>query len=316
MATDNKTLLQKVDLQLAQIAAGGLLQTQQVDEFVILAIRESMMLGDVSVSPMSGPVEERDKMRFAGRVLRAGTEATSLSLAERTAPTLSLFTMTSRLYRAEVRITDEVLEDQIERNTFKDTVLKEMAHAIGRDMEHVAVNGDVTTVVVGPDTALLASQDGWLRLAAVNLVAGGGAQLNPNLLRDALTTMPVEFRRARQALRFYTNDFAEIRYTDDNRGRQTPIGDGALSGTWTPNYQKIPVTGIPEFPDTLGVGLNQTAVLLTDPKNLAIGFQRQIKVETDRDVGAGITLLVASVRFAVAIVETQATVRIDAVAGR
>lgn len=313
MATDNRTLLQKVDLTLAQIATGGLLQTQQTDEFILLAINEPVMTREVFVTGMTGPVEERDKMRFAGRVLRAGTEAQALAVAERSAPAFTQYLLTSRLYRAEVRITDEAAEDQIERGTFRNTVMSELTKAIGRDSEHVAINGDVTTVIVSPDTALLATQDGWIRRANANLVDANNAQLNPNLLRDALTTMPVEFRRNRATMRYYTSDFAEIRYNDDVRGRQTVTGDRALEGDWSTNYMRIPLRGVPEFPVDLGVGANETVVLLSDPKNFALGFQRKVRVETDRDGSAGATLIIASIRMAVAVVEPQAAVRVDEV---
>ena len=311
----NLTLLQKADLDLAQIAAGGILQTQQAKQFMILAIEEPVMLGQVAVTPMTGPVEERDKMRFSGRVLRAGAEATALPLAARAVPALSLFNLTSVLYKAEVRITDEVLEDQIERGTFKNTVTAELAKAIGRDMEHVAINGDTTTVVTDLETQLLSTQDGWLALVNAHTVAGGDAQLNSDLLRNALTTLPQEWRRDRSMLRYFTNTFAEIRYTDDERGRMDGAGTRIHDGNWTPHYMKVPVVGVDMFPDNIGA-LSRTAVILSNPKNLVVGFQRKVKVELDRDVTAGVTIVVATVRFAVACAETDAAVRVDAVVGQ
>ena len=311
MATDNRTLLQKVDTTLAQIAAGGLLQEGQVDRFIVLAINQPVMMKQVLVTPMKNQTEERDKMRFAGRVLRRGLEATALPLANRSAPTFSLFNLTSVLYRAEVRITDEVLEDQIERGAFKDTVMTELAKAIGRDMEFVAIQGDVASA-----DDLLATQNGWVQRATANQVAGGVAQLNQALVRDALTALPDEFTDM-DKLRYYTNIHAAIRYNDDVRANRvsSALGDAALEGKWKANYYGVPIEGIPEFPAALGGGLNETVVLLTDPKNLALGFQRKVRLGVQRDEPAGVTIIVATVRFAVAIVEVAAAARINAVLG-
>src|SRR3990167_8895970 len=122
MTTPNRTLLQKADMDLDQITDdGGLLAPQQADAFIQLAIKQSVLLKDVAVTPMKGPVEERDKMRFSGRVLKPGAEAVALPVAERSRPALSRVTLTAQLFRTEVRYSDEVVEDQIERGTFKDT---------------------------------------------------------------------------------------------------------------------------------------------------------------------------------------------------
>jgi hypothetical protein len=55
-------------------------------------------------------------------------------------------------------------------------------------------------------------------------------------------------------------------------------------------------------------------VLLTDPANLTVGFHRAIKFERDRDVAAGVNIIVATVRFDVKIQEVTAAAKATNVA--
>ena len=148
MATDAMTLLQKIDMTLAQIGANGLLEPEEADRFIRLAIEEPVMLSAVMVTPMNSPRKQMPKSRFAGRVLRAGTEATALGLAERVAPATSQIELVTVLYRAETRLTDEAAEDQIEQDQFINTMRAQLTEALGRDLEQIAINSDVTIAVV------------------------------------------------------------------------------------------------------------------------------------------------------------------------
>lgn len=308
---DNRTLVQKADFLLSELGAGGLLETAQQDKFIRLMIKQPVMMREVMVSSMASPVERRDKMRFASRVLKPGSEASALALVQRSVPNLGFVELSSKLYRTEVRMSDEVLEDQIERGAFQQTIMQTLSEAIGRDMEHVAINGDTVSA-----DALLATQDGWVKRASANLVASGGVQLNKNVLRNLVQAMPDEFTDIPN-LRYYTNYHAQIAYADSLSERATPLGDAWLTqvGAADPAYSKIAVRAVPEFPNDLGAGGNETVVLLANPKNLIIGIQRNVKMETQRDAPAGVTIIVATIRFAIQIAETTAVAKATAVLG-
>lgn len=306
MTTPNRTLLQKADMDLAQITAdGGLLATQQADEFIQLAIKQAVLLKDANVTPMKGPVEERDKMRFSGRVLKPGAEATALPVMERSRPALSRITLTAQLFKAEVRYSDEVVEDQVERGTFKDTIMTSLAGAVARDMEAVAIQGDVASA-----DPLLAVLDGFIVQATANTVNAGGARLAKATLRDMLKALDDEFT-ATDKLKFYTNRQARVDYRDSLADRATPLGDLALVTGGEAKFQDIPVIAVPEFP----VAAGNTHVLLTDPQNLMVGIWRNIRFELARDVPAGVFIIVGTLRFDVRIVEVNALARAFNVVG-
>lgn len=302
MATPNRTLLEKADLAIGDLQNGnGFLTDEQADKFIRLAIKESVLLTQITVTPMRSPREERSKIRFSGRVLRPGQSATALTPAQRSKPDLSSYTLDVSLFKAEVRIDDETMEDQIERGSFAETIMFGLSGAVSRDVEFVAIQGDQASA-----DPLLAVLDGFLVQATSNLVDAGAVKLTKDPLRDTYKALPDEFAKG-ERMRYYTNRQARIDYRDSLTLRDTNLGDMALTGIMpiTTQWQDMPVVDIPEFPDS-----GSTEVLLTDPANLTVGFYRQIRFERDRDVSAGVNIIVATVRFDVKIQEVDATAKV------
>lgn len=293
----NRTLIEKADLALGDLQNGnGYLTDQQADKYIRTAIKESVLLKQITVTPMRGPREERSKLRFSGRVLRPGASATALTPAQRAKVDLNSFLLDAQLFKAEVRLDDETLEDQIERGTFGATVSSALAEATARDIEYVAIQGDTASADV-----LLAVLDGFLKQATSNLIDVGSVKLTKDPLRDMYKALPDEFARA-ERMKFYTNRQARIDYRDSLADRATNLGDVSLVTGSKTAWQDMPIVDIPEFPDS-----GATEVLLTDPANLTVGFHRKIRFERDRDVSAGVNIIVATVRFDVKIQEVDAT---------
>jgi HK97 family phage major capsid protein len=301
MPEANRTLLQKAELEVADFTAGGVLQPDQADKFIRLAIKQPVLLKMVTVTPMKAFKEERDKMRFSNRVLRAGNEATPLVAAQWAKPALSLFTLDAQLFKAEVRMSDEVLEDQIERGAFRETLMQELSRAIGRDMEYVAVNGDTTSL-----DPVLAKFNGILAQANVNIVNAAGAKLSKTVLRDMLRTMPDEFAEDSD-LNYFTNRQARIDYRDSLSDRATGLGDLMIQTSNSTKYSDMPVHSVPEFP--VAAGTNYTQALLLNPKGIYLGILRNIKVKVDEDISAGVVIIVCTVRFDVKLAEVNAVVK-------
>lgn len=300
MPSENRTLLRKAELVVNDFATGGVLQPEQADKFIRLAIKEPVLLKMVTVTPMKSFKEERDKMRFANRVLRAGTEATPLPTASWAKPALGLFTLDAQLFKAEVRLSDEVLEDQIERGVFRETLMQELSRAVGRDMEYVAVQGDTTS-----GDPVLAKLDGILKQTNVNLVNASGSKLNKTVLRDMLRTMPDEFAED-ASLAYFTNRQARIDYRDSLADRATGLGDLMIQTAGATKYSDIPVYSVPEFPVDIS---NYTMAELTNPKNIYLGVLRKIRIKVDEDISAGVVIIVVTVRFDVKLAEANAAVK-------
>lgn len=305
----NRSILEKAELSLADITGNnGVLQPAQAQRFIRLLVKESKVMGMAQVTGLKAPTQIANKIRFANRVLRAGQEGVALAEADRVKPNLSNVEHNAQLFKAEIRITNETLEDNIEGDALRQTIMSIMAEAVARDMDEVIVQGDTAST-----DPFLAKFDGILKRASSNIVNAGTTTLNKGILRDMLKTMPSEWLRNKGAMRFLTSVDAEIDYRDSLSDRMTALGDRALAAvgeeTAPVGYSGIPVLDVPLFPENLGPGTNCTNVLLLDPKNIDVGIWRKITIETDKDISAGVLLVVATMRFDAIFLEESAVVK-------
>jgi HK97 family phage major capsid protein len=259
---------------------------------MVLLAKQSVLLGKMTMRPMTSPEAEIDKLSFEGRVLRRGTSQVALGTTERVKPTLGKTTLATKLFKAEARIGTETLDDNIEGDRFKDLVMQEMTKAAGRDMEELVIQGDTSST----DT-FLASLDGLLKQATSHVVDAGGVRLGKDTLKNLQKALPNEYLAQKPSMGYFTSTLAEIDYRDGLADRVGALGDVQFSTETTVGYTGIPVVPVPLFPDDLGDDDDSTSVLFMDPKNAHIGIQRQITVEWDRDVSAGELIIVISLRF-------------------
>lgn len=302
---DNRTILQKADLALADLTlGGGLLQPAQAQKFMRILINEAVILKQATVVPMRSPKQLIEKIRLANRILRSGSEAVALAPADRSVPNLGKVELDAQLFKAEVRLNNEVLEDSIERGELRQTIMQLMAEAIARDVDEVIIQGDRTS-----QDPFLAKLDGILKQSTSNIVDAQGQTANKGVFRDMLKTLPHPFVRNKRLLRYFTSINAEIDYKDSLSERATAIGDRYLEEDAPATYSGVPVLDVPMFPENLGAATNTTAVLLTDPKNINVGIWRNIRVEVDKIVTDGVLVIVATLRFDVKYAEETATVK-------
>ena len=305
MNLSNRSVLEKADLALADLtAAGGLLLPTQAKKFMRLLIKESVLLKQATVVPMSAPKQQISKIRFGSRILRPGQESAALSPGQRSKPDLSKVELDAKLFKAEVRLSDETLEDSIERGALRQTIMTMMAEAISRDMEEIIIRGDSAST-----DPFLATLDGVLRQATSNIVDAAGMPLSREVLSDLLRTMPNEYLRDKRSMKFLTSVDADFSYRDTLSERVTAAGDRFLEGDSPVLHSGVPLLPIPLFPEDLGAANDQTAVLLCNPKNIHVGIWRQIRVETGRDISEGTLKIVATLRFDVRFAEETATAR-------
>ncbi len=303
----NRSIMAKADMEVADlIADGGYLQDEKAEKFVLDMIEESVMLKMIQVVGMKSHTKIVPKVGLSGFVLKPGTSGSALAAADRVKPVTEQVTLNTHLMKGEVRLNDEVLEDNIEGGQFKNTVMKMMAEHIALDMDNVAVNGDSS----GTTGTILDLMDGMLVSATSHVVNGGTVPIHKGMLKDAIKAMPNKYNRLKQAQRFLTSDDAETDYRDYLADRATVLGDKFVEGDGPVKYGSRSLMPIPVFPDDLGTGNNCTNILLTDPKNAMWGVWRKVKIETDRDITTGEWIMVATVRAGFAWQEEDAVVKV------
>ena len=307
MGISNRSLLRKADIALSDLTTGhGDLKPAQAKEFMRLLIKEGQLLKIATVVPMKAPKMEFPKIAFGSRILRAGVSGAALDAGDRVKPDLSHIALDSKLFKAEINIPDEVLEDNIESARLKDTIMEIGAGAISRDIDEVALEGDTHSV----DT-FLAQLDGVLHQATSHVVDAGGATLSTTVLGDTIREMPSEYMRDKTRMRFLTGVTAEQDYRDVLAERATLVGDDNTVKGAPVVYQGIPIVPLPMMPEDLGIGANRTSGLLLDPKNIYIGIWRNIRFELDRDVRGGNTIIVVTMRLDVKLAQEPAVVKVD-----
>lgn len=310
--TDNRSILTKADLALSDLLSdGGLLVPEQAQKFLRILIKKGVMMPLCTVEPMRSPKKEINKIRFGSRVLRAGNVGQALAEADRSKPDTSKVELDAKLFKAEVRLNNEVLEDSIERGNLRNTVMQLLTEAVSRDMEDILINGDT-----GATDPFFAQFDGVLAQATSNIVNAGGVKLNKAILRDLQKVMPTEFLVNKLDMRYFTSVDADIDYRDTLADRATPGGDSALGAMSNSEaivgYTGVPVVPVPLFPGDrtdIPTAPGSTNVLFLDPKNIHVGVHREIRLETDKDISAGEILMVVSLRFDVKFAEETAVAK-------
>jgi hypothetical protein len=314
MTKSNQSIIEKADMTLADLASGGLLNPEQAENFIRKILQAPTILPMVRVVRMNAPQRKIEKIGFGSRILHGATSATGLAEADRSKPTTETITLTTNEVIAEVRLPYDVIEDNIERgninaggpNTdpkpvqggFKDTIVNMLAERVALDLEEMALLGD--TALTGDD--LLGLNDGYLKIAATDGHAADNltAAISKATFKAGLKALPKQYHRNLSGLRHLVSVNQEIEYRDSLSNRDTGLGDSVIEGFRGVFGFGVPVEKTPMMPEAKG--------LLTDPKNLIMGIQRQVSMEVDKDISARVFKIVVTARVDFKIEEPDAVV--------
>jgi hypothetical protein len=305
--TSNAELARRADLALGDLTAnGGLLNPEQANTFIDLVVEQPTILRQARVVRMSAPTRKINKLGFDQRIMRAATQTGGaqddgsntrhLAAADRSAPVTQQIELNTNEVIAEIHLHDEIFEDNIEGDSFEGHVIRLMAERAAEDFEEWLLQADTASA-----DPYLALTDGVLKQATSNVVDNLSAGISPDLFEAGMLTMPQRFLRNSAALRQYTTVADSIRYRANVARRATGYGDSALQGDGTLLAWGVPVEQAPLMP--VGFGL------FTFPQNLIWGVQRDIRIETDRDIRARTTIVVLSARIDVLLDEEEAVVK-------
>jgi HK97 family phage major capsid protein len=282
--TTNQSIIEKAAMKLSDLAAGGLMNTQQFNTFYRKIIDEPTILKDARNVVMTSDAMKIEKIGFGTRVLRPGVEGTALIDSDRSVPTTSTVNLNAKEVIAEVNITYDTLENNIEGNNLQDTIMTLISQRVALDLEELIINGDTASA----DTYLKLI-NGLRKQATTNVVDALGTQkLTKDLFKKAINAVPAKYRRDPSAWRFYTSFQNEMEWRDQIVARQTSLGDQAIQGGSSTAYG-YPVKGIAMLQDydvDSGTAGTQSGsdILLCHPKNIVLGFSRNVRVEVDKDI--------------------------------
>lgn len=300
---DNRKLLEKADIAISDLVSdGGYLQPKVAQQFIRSIIEEARLMKLCDVRGMGSHTERFPKIKFGSRVMRPGVDGVALSAAERVKPDLAQVEITTKEIKGTVHIPYGVLEDNVEGAALQQTILSLLQDAVARDVDELVLNGDTTSA-----DSYLALMDGFRKQATTHTVAAAGATLQTDLLDTIVRTLPHKYLRMLSGYSFLTSHNAVSDYVKQMSSRGTALGDTMLQGNIEPKFHGSPLIPLDMMPETLGVG-NRTDCLFTNPKNMMIGVWRQIRIETDRDIEAGVVMIVTTMRLGCKYQEEDAVV--------
>ena len=311
MPQSNQSLLQRADLAIADLNTnGGLLDAEQANTFIDMIMEQPTVLRQARVIRMNAPSRKINKLGFANRILRAartagganddGSNDRYVLEADRAKPTTSQIRLDTEEVIAEVRLPYEIFEDNIEGESLEGHIMRLIAERAAIDLEELALGADKSS-----GDSYLALHDGWLKRMNVNVVNNAAAGVSPDMFTSGLLTMPQKYLRNMAQLRHVVSVANTIRYRDKVSKRATEYGDSALT-------QNIPLyaggVAIEQAPMLAAIGSGNQG-FLTFMQNLIFGVQRDIRVETDRDIRSREFIIVLTARVALQVEDVAATVK-------
>lgn len=300
---NGRTIVEKADIAVSQLVANGGFSTEQTNTFLKGLVELPTLLNEIRVVPMPAPQYTINKMGIGTRALHgAPASGTALDAAKRTATTTSKITLNSKEIMCEVHIPYDVFEDNVAGESIGTTIMSLVMDKVAIDLEELVVNGD-TTIASSTDD-LLCMCDGVLKRATSHVIDNTASPVAISLdpFKTMLKSMPNKYLRNRRAMRYYVSPHAEIDYATWLASKATTLGDTRTLG----DYSGLPALGCMVKPCA---NIANAKSIFTDPKNIILGIQRNISVETDRDIRTRERILVLTMRVDVQIEETDAVVK-------
>lgn len=243
---------------------------EQAERFVRVVERASVMLGETRRLNLTADRRNIDRTGFSQRILKAA-QAEGQEFTGETSPDFFMNQLVAEKGRGRVWISDEALEENIERDNFESTLVDMIAERAAVDLEEAFLAGD--TAGAGDD--FIDEIDGWLKKAEDQLTQ---ADFDENDVEDVFETMLLtvddKYIRDRGQWRFYVTFEIENRYRNKLRERGTQLGDTAQTQNQPVFYKGIRLQVVPTMPGE--------RVLLTEVNNTVYGIRRDIQIEPER----------------------------------
>jgi len=298
--TDSRRIIEKADLAVSQmITDGGYLNPEQSDTFYRKLIDEPTLLGRVRTVQMNSPKMNIDKIGFGSRILRAGPgSGVALPANDRSRPTFDQVQLDTEEVIAEVHIPYDALEDSIERGNLESTIMQLIAARSSLDLEELLINGDTNSA-----DSYLALFDGALNLAGHAVDGSALTSIDKEVFKLAMQEMPTKYLRNLNVMEFMLSWHNVIEYRDTLANRETGKGDDFYL-----NRPSVYAFGTPIVPAAL---MPNDTTLFTFPQNLIMGVQRNVMIETDKDIRARTLIVVLTMRVAIQAEEADAIVKVE-----
>lgn len=291
------------------VTGGGKLRPEQADTFYRKVFEQPGLMPEVRRVQMQADEMKINKIGLGQRIMRVAPSGTvpyeqdsgannrNLPAAQRFEPQFEQVSLSVKEYMAEIHLTDDVIENNLETENLTNVILTMAAQRIGLDLEELLIMGDTAS-----GDAYLASQNGVLKRVTSNVVDAANTALDLDKFVSLMEAIPVKYRRNLGQMSFYSSRNKQLRYRAAMATRGTPLGDQILSGGGA-----VPVLGANLSAVDL---MPNSTVLFTDPRNILVGMQRDIRLETERMPRSRMTAFIFTVKVGFQLEEEDATAKL------
>jgi len=263
-----KELLAKIDKIAAKATidssalSAGTIREDKADQFISTVVDQSKFLQSITIQRMNAPSRPVSTIGIASRIMRTKADAATIGVS------ISDHMLNSKTVVIPVNVDFEFLEDLSVANG-EEELVKLFSAAITNDLVDMMFNGNEATT----GDAFLKINNGFIKLLTtegrgahiVDTIPAAGALTVPQTLTAMVKALPAKWRNKENVKYIVNPDLAED-YID--------TFEATAHGLYLPN-NKLTARGIEVVPQAyMPTGYS----LLTDPKNLVLGIQREIRI--------------------------------------
>ncbi len=255
-----------------------------------------------------------DIIGYSGRGLVTGLDSNgakrALSDSDKKAPDFGRNLLTAKEYDLYVLLDDEAVLKSVAKNNLQQLVEDVSSKQIGSDMGEIGLFGD-TSISYATDKELHAG-DGWIKKAGHKLYGIESATAAKDYDFNALATtdmvidmfqamidkLPEQYQGDPSKLAFYVAPKVARAYRRWLAERNTALGDTAVASNAPIFYEGIEVISVYQLGLTNGSAVSGgNAALLSYKENFVTGVFVDVEIETQRDITARATKMVAATWF-------------------
>lgn len=248
------------------------LKPEQAERFIRIVEKESVLLGSARRLTMNADRRNIDRTGFSDRILKA-PQSEGEQFTDYEKPDFFTNELIAVKARGAAWVSDEALEENIERDNFENTLVDMIASQAAIDLEELLLDGDT-----GASDTFLALTDGWLVTAEQQLDGSGDTDFVASDVEDMFDAMleavDEKYLRNLDDWRFDVTYSIEKAYREVLRQRETALGDSAQTGSQQLAYEGVRLRRVPVMPSG--------TARLSNRNNDVYGIRRDIEIEPER----------------------------------
>jgi hypothetical protein len=236
------------------MGAAALLPDEKAARYVRKMQNRTVVLPEARYLPMNALNRDIDRVFFTGKILKPPpAEGQPVQEADFSGISTDQTKLTAVKAISVVPLTDEVLEENIEREAYQNTLLDLIAERVGIDVEQWGIAGDT-----GSSDPLLALNDGWLKLAGRRVQEDGFGEQQGTFVADGTTSEgQVDCSAAVPMNRYSTTGYWQLATgdypggggdtivaRDNGDGTIVDVGATGIGGTIDYNSGDVTLTGL------------------------------------------------------------------------